>query len=131
MAVVLDESFAVPFDEPARDVADVIALVAVLGEVRRASELFEVPAPYRGGEDLHLPAGVVEVVLALHAVPRPLEEPGESVAEDGVAAVTDGERPGRVCAHELDLNDSATTHRQHAECRVVAQRSRLFVPEAG
>ena len=57
---------AVLAEDVLRDVRDVVAVVAVLGDLRRRgrSEL-QVPRLDRRAEPVHLPAGVVEVVLAL------------------------------------------------------------------
>src|SRR5581483_10248140 len=129
-AVVVHERVAVALHEPARDVADVVSLVAVLGEVGGPADRLEVARAHRLGEDLHLAAGVVEVVLALDVVIGAGEEPGERVAEDGVPPVTDGERSGRVRAHELDLDSRAAPEGGDAEGGVVAHARELLVPEA-
>ena len=83
---------------------DVLAVVAVLGHLGVAAERLEVARLDRGAEPVHLPAGVVEVVLALHRVARGLEQPRDRVTEDGVARVADVQRPRRVRAHELHLD---------------------------
>ena len=80
------------------ELGDVLALVAVL---RRLG------APHPGGDRLgeqpHLAAGVVEVVLALDLVAAAGSSSArDRVAEGGAAAAGGGHRPGRVGAHELD-----------------------------
>jgi len=55
------------------------------------------------GEDAHLGAGVVDVVLALDVVAGGCEDAGEGVAKDGAAAVADLQGAGGVGGDELDL----------------------------
>src|SRR6266705_2419639 len=59
-AVIGGERRPVALDQAARDVADVLALVAVLGEVRGAADELQVAGAHRLRQHLHLPAGVVE-----------------------------------------------------------------------
>src|SRR5690606_5841487 len=101
--------------ERLRDLSDVRAEVAVFGErgrdglaaLERAGRAAGVDERLVAGadalaEDAHLAAGVVEVVLARDLVAGPVEEVGYGVAEDGVAAVPDGQRSGRVGGDVLD-----------------------------
>jgi len=55
----------------------------------------------------HLASGVVEVVLARDVVSAGVEEVGDGVAEDGVAAVADGQGSGWVGGHVLDEDASS------------------------
>ncbi len=86
------------------DLKDVIALVDLLGVGDVGAALLQVAQPDAEGEDLHLPAGVVDVVLALDAVPRRLEHPHEGVAVGRPPPVPDVQRAGRVGRDKLDLN---------------------------
>ena len=89
-----------------RQVRQVRAVVAVLRHLRVAPEQLQVARLDGGAEPVHLPPGVVEVVLALHDPPGSFEQARERVTEGGVARVSYVERTRGVRAHELDL-DSA------------------------
>jgi len=54
------------------------------------------------GEHGHLAARVVDVVLAGDVVAGVVEDPGDGVAEDGVAGAPDVDGAGRVRARVLD-----------------------------
>ena len=96
ISAVSASAVAVARHQLARDVADIFALVAVLGHRGRAADLFEVARAHGLAEQLHLASAVVEVVLARDAEAARLVHAGERVAEHGVAPVADGERPGRI-----------------------------------
>ncbi len=87
-----------------RHLGDVLACVAALGR-----RLTVQPRVDRLSEHARLRVLVVDVVLALGLVARELEEPGQRVAEDGPAPVTDVQGPGRVHAEELDLEPLGVT----------------------
>ena len=63
-----------------------------------------VPHERRLVEQLHLRAGVIDVVLAADLEAGGRERLGEGAAEHGAARVADVYGPGRVDAHELDLD---------------------------
>ena len=113
--VALGERVAPGVAERARDVGDVVAAVAVVGEARRDHQAVVqrlggrrrvheglVAGAHALGQDAHLASGVVVVVLARDGVADPLQERGDGVAQDGVAAVADRQRAGRVGRDELD-----------------------------
>ena len=82
-----------------RELRDVVAVVAVLRRL--------LPTPHRvdrRAEAVHLRARVVVVVLALDLVARELEQPRDGVAVRAVPRRRDGDRPGRVRRHHLDLH---------------------------
>ena len=103
--------------EVLRNLHDILPEVAVLREVLRhlhGGPIVE--RPRRGGgrpgerlvagahrlrEHPHLPPGVVVVVLACDVVAGPVEQVGDGVAEDRVAAVAHVERAGGIGAHVL------------------------------
>jgi hypothetical protein len=58
----------------------------------------------RLAEALDLSADVVVVVLALDVMPGELEQASDRVAVRGVPRGADGQRPGRVRGHHLDLD---------------------------
>ena len=85
-------------------IPDVIALVAVARKLDFLAAEFEVTQPGRGTENVHLPAGVVDVVLALHVVTDEGEQVCQGGALGGAAAVTDVQRPGGIGGDEFHLN---------------------------
>ena len=110
-----EERVAVRVREGLRDVGDVAAEVAAVGEAlgdrlaaveyargRLRSDDGGVAGEHGLAEDAHLAAGIVEVVLACDGVAGPLQQRRDGVAEDGVAAVADRERAGRVGRDVLD-----------------------------
>ena len=104
--------------EAAGDVGDVAAEVAVVGErlgyrhrvvagterLRRHVGVDEVLIASADtlAENPHLPAGVVEVVLARDGVARPVEQVRDGIAEHGVAAMPHRQRPCRIRRDVLD-----------------------------
>ena len=84
------------------ELAHVVALVAVLRRLLAAR-----PGQDRRAEPVDLPAGVVEVVLALDLVADEAQDPPQRVAVGRVAAARGGQRPGRVGGDELDLDPLA------------------------
>ena len=82
-----------------REVGDVVAEVAILGEVGAATA-----RQHGEAEVADLGAGIVEVVLASHLVADRLEHTGEEVPDERAARVADRERSGRVRRHELHVD---------------------------
>ena len=82
-----------------RELVDVLALVAALGWILAAPARLD-----RGAEELDLPAGVVEVVLALDLMTGKGEQARNGVAVGAVPRRADRERPCRIRRDELDLN---------------------------
>jgi hypothetical protein len=89
--------------QAARDVDDVVALVAVVGKAHVDAAQFEVAQPHRHREDVHLAPGIVDVVLALHGMAGGFEQVRHAGAERGAAAVPDMQRAIGVGRDELDL----------------------------
>ena len=90
--------------ELAAQLIDILAVVAVLGDLGRTSQVAQVARVHRGSEAVHLTAGVVVVVLALHGPSGGIEQTRDRVAKHGVPRVPDVQGPGRVRAHELHLD---------------------------
>ena len=83
-------------------------------------------------EHVHLGAGVVDVVLALHAEPGLGQEPRQRVPDHRAAAVPDVHRARRIGRHELDIDTFGATNRRIAERRAGAQDgAELRVPDLG
>ena len=91
-----------------REVADVGAVVAVLGQRRAVEDRRD-----RRAEIAHLGAEVVEVVLARHGVAGRFKHAAEQVADEGAPRVADVEGPCRVGADELHVH-VARGGRRHA-----------------
>ena len=85
----------------ARDLDHVVALVAVVGKAHLHAAEFQVAQPDAGAEDVHLPAGVVDVVLAVHLVAAGFEDVGQGGAVGRAAAVADVQRAVGVGGDEL------------------------------
>ncbi len=86
--------------EAARELADVRAPCSR----PRATSRPSATASTLSAKSRDLVAEVVDVVLARDAVARRLEQARDGVAEDGAARVADVQRPGRVGAHELEVD---------------------------
>lgn len=83
---------------------DVLAVVAVLRQLRLLAELLAVARLDRPREVVHLRAGVVDVVLARHFVAREVEHVAQRVADGRAAGMAQVQAAGRVGADELDLH---------------------------
>jgi len=81
--------------------AHVVAAVAVLGKRQLLAAQLEIAHPGADREDVHLPAGVVDVVLAGHLEADGREDVGERRPVGRLAAVADVQRPGGICRDEL------------------------------
>ena len=100
------------------ELVDVLPLVAALGRLLTTPTCFD-----GGAEKLHLPAGVVEVVLALDLVTRVGEQSRDRVAVGAVPCGAYGQRPGRIRGDQLDLNPLTSFGSPGAVCRSdLAQR---------
>ncbi len=86
----------------AGDIVDIVTPVPVFRESQLFATQFQVAEPDTDGEDIHLPAIVIDIVLTLNPVSRSLENAGQAGAIGGAPAVTDMQWPGGVGGHELD-----------------------------
>ena len=82
--------------QSARDVDDVLALVALVGHHGVDAVLLEIAHADRLAEQLHLAAAVVEIIFASHVETGGLVEARDGVAEHCVAAVADGDGTGGI-----------------------------------
>ena len=85
-----------------RPVGDVVALVAVLGDGPAGPG-----GGQRLGEQLDLPAPVVDVVLPVDLVAAPVEDPAQGVAVGRPPSAAGVEGAGGVGADELDVDPLA------------------------
>ena len=83
-------------------VYDIVALIAIGGKLDILAQSFQVAGVYRSVEEVHLGAGVVNVVFAGDLVAGGLEDGGEDAAKDGAAGVADVDGAGGVDADEFD-----------------------------
>ena len=92
-----------------RDVADVLTPVATARKSRahRPLDRVQVAQPDAEGQDIHLAARVVDVVLALDVPTHRLQQVRHRGTAGRAAAVSDVERTGRVDRHELHLHPLA------------------------
>ena len=112
---------AVPLEVVARDLADVVAAVAVLGELAGLAQQLLRARAHRDREVLDLLAGVVVVELARDVCALPFEQPGDRIAERRLAAVPDVQRTGGVGRDELDHDALAGEGLAAAECVALRQ----------
>ena len=101
--------------------AHIIALVGVGRERHGLAVLVEVAQPGRQAEDVHLTAGIIDVVLAGHIPAGKGEQAGQRGAVGRTAAVADVQRAGRVGRDEFDLHLLLATGRRAAESRAFGQ----------
>ena len=96
------QAVAFALQQVGRDVTDVLAFIAVGRKGKALAAGLEVTQPDAGGQDVHLPAGIVDVVLAVHLPAIGGQQIRHAGAERTVTPVTHVQRPGRVGRHELD-----------------------------
>ncbi len=87
--------------ELVRERAHVVAAVTVLRKRQLLAAQAEIPQPGADGEDVHLPSGIVDVVLARDLKPHRGENVRERRAVGRLASMTHMQRPGRVRGHEF------------------------------
>ena len=85
-----------------RDLSDVPAVIPVFGDRRLATEVLHIACVHAEGEQLHLPAAIVVVELAMHVPAGPGKKRRDRVTERCLAAMTDVQGSGRVRGNELD-----------------------------
>ena len=102
-----------------RDFMHVRAAIAVRGKRDRYPPALEVTQPHAQREDVHLAAGVVDVVLALHVESGRFEDVGDACAVRGTPAVSDVQRAGGVRGDELHLDAPAIAERRARSARAV------------
>ena len=86
------------------DVPDIVALVAVGRKGHGLAAQVEVAQVDAGREDIHLPAGIVDVVLAVHVVTDRAQQVGDGRPVGRTAAVADMQGAGRIGRDELHLD---------------------------
>ena len=84
------------------EVYDVVALIAVGGKLGVLAQGLQIAGVDGSVEEVHLGAGVVNVVFAGDLVAGGLEDGGEDAAKDGAAGVADVDGAGGVDADEFD-----------------------------
>ncbi len=90
-----------------RHLPHVVALVAVPGEGQGEAVDLQIAQPGGQGEDVHLPPGIVDVILAGDGVARRLQHVGEAGAEGRAAPVAHMEGPRGIGGDELHLHLAA------------------------
>ena len=112
---VTAEAFAVDGPQLGRTGPDVVALIAVRREGHGLAAEFEIADPGGHRKDVHLPAGVVHVVLAGDVEAGGLQDIREARAVRGAATMTDVQRTGRVGGHEFHLHLATAADADAAE----------------
>jgi hypothetical protein len=97
--------------EAGGDVPDIIAAIAVGGKAQVLAAQFQVAQPHRGGEDVHLPAGVVDVILAMDRKADRRQQVRHHGAIGRAPAMADVQGTGGIGGDELDLDPLARAHR--------------------
>ena len=92
-------------------IADVVAVITVLGKLDAGAENLKIAGAHRLAKALHLGAGIVEVVFAVHVAAGPLKRPADAVADGGVAGVANVQRAGRIGADEFHQSALAQHNR--------------------
>ena len=117
--------------QAARDFRDVLALVAVVRKAHVHAAEFVVTQPHAHRQDVHLPASVIDVVLALHLVPGRFQQVGDRRAVGRAAAVADMERAVRIGRHELHRHRVARPWRLPAILRALLEHAAHRCQAAG
>ncbi len=122
------------------DIPDIITLVAIGRERYFFTTQFEVAQVDTGGEDIHLAAGIIDVVLTLDCIANRLQQISNGCAIGGTAAVSDMQWPGGVGRDKLYLDvlsgavsteaETAALFKNIADDAVPGIRSQVEVDEA-
>jgi hypothetical protein len=118
------EARALLREHRARDRLHVVALVAIRRKRELLGAQLEIAQPHAQCEDVHLPAGVVDVILALHAEADRSQQARERRAVRGLAAVTDVQRSGRIGGHELQEHAHTGARRAAPVARAFGMNAR-------
>jgi len=102
-------------DQPGSHIGQVVARVAFFRQRSVLAERLQVARLQGAPQHLHLPPGVVEVILALNLVADGFQHAGDGIADHRAACAPDVQRPGRVGADELHLGAPARADVQPAE----------------
>jgi hypothetical protein len=93
------------------------------GKGDRLVEQFEVAQPGRYGKDVHLPAGVIDVILARHLVAGKGQQRAQAGAVGGAAAMADMQRAGGIGGNEFDLQAAGhASVLRRAATEIIARR---------
>ena len=84
--------------KPFRDLADRLAKRLAIPQMRRA------------GEDIDLPAGIVDIIFADHLVPGEFQQGRQRIADHRAPAMAHVHRPGRVGGDIFDVDRAAAAH---------------------
>ena len=102
-----EEGFALLQDGFPGQVVDIVAPVTVFRKVRRFSQQFPASRQHRAGEQLDLPAGIVDVELLFDFVADGTKHAGENVPDGRTSSVPEMEGARGVGADKLHLNPFA------------------------
>ena len=124
-----------------RDRQQVIAAIPIGREGHRFAAKLQITQPDAGREDVHLPAGVVDVVLTLDLIARRAQDVGQTRPIGGATAMAHVQRPRGVGRDELEQHalglaevdlPVALASREHiAHCLVIGIRLEADVDESG
>ncbi|MNC84465.1 hypothetical protein D3C83_00210 [compost metagenome] len=103
-----------PVAEFTRHFTYVPALISIARKSDRGAAQLEVAQPGRQHKDVHLPAGVVDVVLAGDVKARRGEHIGKARSISRAASMADMQRPGGIGRYELDLHPLVPAERESA-----------------
>ena len=84
--------------------SDIVALVAVGRERDLFAEQAKIAQPGGEAENVHLPAGVIDVILTRHVPAGKGEQAGQRCAIRGTPAMADVQGAGGVGRNKLDLD---------------------------
>ena len=98
-----------------RDLANVLAVVAVFGKRRRLAQQFLGARTHRDREILDLLARVVVIELARHRVALRREQAADRIAQRRLPAMADVQRTRRVGGYEFDHHRLAQMRARQAE----------------
>ncbi len=96
IGAIASVSMAVTCEQGVGHGAHVVPLISVGREGHRLATRLQVAQPHADGENVHLPPGVVDVVLALHVEAGGLQQIGHRRAVGRVSTMADVQRPGRI-----------------------------------
>ena len=128
----VEKSPAVLLRQGLADRLQVVARIKPVGNCDLFAQRLAVAQECRARQNVHLAAGIVDVILARDVIAREGKKVRERVAEHGAATMPDVHRSGRIRRHVLDVELAAVAPRACTILHTALQDgAHQIVPDAG